>query len=311
MGAKIGVFGRTRDEYHKCIHDDIQEAGRAAGLAVEVFDSEGSAVKQGHDLVRFERDNTGTSLCALVVPEADAGYEGEVKNDPYLHLARRLLQKGVGWITLNHGREEVISCLRNEFPALPVGLIAIDNADFGRTQGQQLSRLLPGAGTALCVLGNHSDSASRDRLLGMKAELQGSEIRVEEVDGRWDPEIAEEAVYKWINSALGRQTPLHAVVCQNDAMGAGSRKALARAAQALNRPELKGLPVLGGDGLPHLGRRWVEEGHLTATVCVTLPGKPAVEQLARYWRNGSPLAGVMRLAVESYPSLGALSPATK
>jgi ABC-type sugar transport system substrate-binding protein len=223
-------------------------------------------------------------------------------------VAERLLKKGVGWITLNHGREALLMRLREEFPGLPVALVAIDNEEFGRTQGRQLRRLLPKGGTALSVRGNPFDSACRDRSRGMKAELQGSAITIEEVDARWDADTAEKVVHKWISSPLRRQTALHAIVCQNDSMGVASRKALARGADELTRPELKRLPVLGGDGLAHLGRRWVDEGTLTATVCVTLPGKPAVEQLARYWRNGSALAPVTRLGVRSYPSLNALSP---
>ena len=311
MDGKIGVFGRANDDYHTCIHREIQEAAQVAGLAVEVFDSEGSASKQAHDLVRFDHNNPGTRLCALVVPEADAMYDGEIKSDPNLQVARRLLQKGVGWIALNHGREALIPHLRNEFPKLPVGLIAIDNVEFGRTQAWQLRRLLPNGGTALCVRGNPFDSACRDRSAGMQAELEGSRIVVEEVDARWDAATAEKAVYTWLSSPMRRQVPLHAVVCQNDVMGVASRKVLARAAGELGRPELTRLPVLGGDGLPHLGRRWVDEGDLTATVCVTLPGKPAVAQLVRYWRDGSSFAAVTRLPVQSYPSLNALSPAAQ
>jgi hypothetical protein len=311
MDGKIGVFDRAGDDYHDCVHREIQEAAQAEGLAVEIFDSKASASQQAHDLVRFEHGNRGTRLCALVVPEADAMYDGEIESDPNLQVARRLLQKGVGWIVLNHGREEIIPHLRREFSALPVGMIVIDNVDFGRTQGQQLDRLLPNGGTALCVRGNPFDSACRDRSSGMRAELEGSRIVIEEIDARWDADTAEQAVYKWISSPIRRQIPLHAVVCQNDAMGVASRKALARAAGELGRPELTRLPVLGGDGLPHLGRRWVDEGALTATVCVTLPGKPAVAQLVRYWRNGSSFAALTRLPVQSYPSLDALSPAAQ
>jgi ABC-type sugar transport system substrate-binding protein len=241
------------------------------------------------------------------VPEADALAGATPESDPTLRLAERLLQKGVGWVTLNHGRDDVIASLHARFPGLPVGLVAIDNVAFGRTQALQLRILLPKGGTVLCVRGNPLDTACRDRSAGLSEGLQGSSITVEEVDGRWEVELAEKVVHKWITSR--RQTVLGAVVCQNDHMGLGARQALLHAAQDLGRPELKDLCVIGGDGLPDMGQRWVDDGTLTATVCVTLPGRAAVEQLARHWAGGAHLPPTTRLAVRSYPPLPTLSPA--
>jgi ABC-type sugar transport system substrate-binding protein len=132
---------------------------------------------------------------------------------------------------------------------------------------------------------------------------------MEEVDGRWDAAIAESIVHKWVVGPVRRERDLHAVVCQNDEMAIAARRALARAADELSRPALKSVAVLGGDGLPGRGRRWVDEGTLTATVCVTLPGGPAVSLLARHWKEGSPLPAVTRLAPTSHPALAALRPA--
>ena len=91
------------------------------------------------------------------------------------------------------------------------------------------------------------------------------------------------------------------VVAQDDVMALAARRALDRAAQEPGRADLKKIPVLGGDGLPAMGKRWVDEGKLAATVSVTLPGKTAVELLWRYWKNGAPLPAVTRLAPRPYP----------
>ncbi len=308
MDGKIGIFLNPGDDYHAAAIREIQESAQAEGLGVDVFDAEYTAAKQAHDLLRFEHDNAGKRLCAFVFPEADAIHEGDLGDDPSLHLAQRLLKKGVGWMVLNHGREAVIHRLREEFPGLPVALVAIDNAEFGRAQARQLRRLLPRGGTTLSVRGNPFDSACRDRSRGFKAELEGGGFTVEEIDGRWDPNTTEKGVHRWVSSPLRRGVALNAVVCQNDHMAISSRKALARAATELARPELMKLPVLGGDGLVGFGRRWVDEGTLTATVCVTLPGKPAVKQLVSYWREGSAISAVTKLGINYYPALNALSP---
>jgi hypothetical protein len=307
MDGTIGVFVNSTEGYQGCIIREIEEAAGLEGIAVEVFDAQHTAVKNAQDLVRFEGKSSGRQSCAFVVPEADASEDGGNESGPSLRLAERLLHKGVGWVTLNHGREDLIKSLQSRFPSLPVGLVAVDNVAFGRTQAMQLRTLLPAGGVALSVRGNPLDTACRDRSLGLKQGLQDSSIALEELDARWEAELAERMVHKWVSTR--RQAALHAVVCQNDHMGFGARRALVRAAQDLGRSELNRLYVIGGDGLPEMGQRWVDEGTLTATVCVTLPGRPAVELLARHWAGRAPVAPVTRLAVRSYPALSALSPA--
>jgi len=310
MDGRLGIFVNSVEGYQGCIVREAKTVAEKEGLALDVFDAGHNAAKQAQDLVRFANQNPGVRLCALVIPEADAIQSGEIESDPTYHLGARILQKGVGLIILNHGREPLVTALRVRFPALPVALVAVDNLEFGRMQGRQVRRLAPNGGTVLCVRGNPFDSACRDRTAGMAEELKGSGIAVEEIDARWDADLAEPAVFKWLTSPIRRQMPLSAIVSQNDHMGQASHQALARAAEELGRPHLKNVPIIGGDGLQDFGLRWVAEGALTATVVVTLPGKPAVEQLVRYWRNGVPLPAVTRLGVRSHPELAALRPAT-
>jgi ABC-type sugar transport system substrate-binding protein len=312
MDGRLGVFVFDRKvEYHRRMAVEAEQAARREGLDIRVFDSDNNAAKQAQDLVKFATDvPAGMRACALVVPLSDASDQGDIASDPTFRVARRVLQKGVGWITLNHGREDLVTALRREFPALPVAMSVVDNVDFGRIQAHQLRALLPKGGAVLAVQGNPFDSASRGRSAGLKEALAGSGITLAEVDGRWDAALAESAVAKWILSPLRRQSPLQAVASQNDEMGAGARRALVRAASELSRPELAKLPVLGGDGLEDRGRRWVDQGELTATVSVTIPGRSAVELLAKHWREAAPLPAVMRLPSSSYPALGNLRPAS-
>jgi ABC-type sugar transport system substrate-binding protein len=310
MEGRLGIFVNNVEGYQGCIVREAKAVAEKEGLAVEIFDAGHNAPKQAQDLVRFANQNPGVKLCAMVIPEADAFQSGEIEDDPTYHLGARVLQKGVGFIILNHGREPLVTALRARFPALPIALIAVDNLEFGRMQGRQLRRLVPKGGTALCVRGNPFDTACRDRSAGLAEELKDSGITVEEIDARWDADLAEPGVFKWVMSPIRRHMSLAAVVSQNDHMGQAARQALLRAADELGRPDLKKVPVIGGDGLPDFGLRWVAEGALTATVVVTLPGKPAVEQLVRYWKQGAPLPAVTRLGVKSHPDLNTLRPAT-
>jgi ABC-type sugar transport system substrate-binding protein len=302
--SKIGLFVFNQaDEYHRRLAEEAQEAARQHGVAVQVYDAGDTGAKQGQDLVRFAGENPGKRLCALVVPFADAIPEGTaVQDDATYRLARRLLQKGVGWVMLNHGRADLVTALRAEFPALPLALVAIDNLEFGRIQARLLRGLVEAGAKVLCVRGNPFDSGSQERSAGLKEGLRGAGIDIEEVDGRWDATIAEAEVRRWIASPLRHQAPLHAVVAQDDIMAIAARRALDRAVQETGRADLEGIPVIGGDGLPGMGRRWVDEGKLTATVSVTLPGRTAVELLWRHWKDSAPLPAVTRLAPTPYPA---------
>jgi Periplasmic binding protein domain len=302
QGSRIGLFVFNQDEdYHHMLAEEAAAAARQHRVPVDVFDAGQTAAKQAQDVVRFAIDHASERLCALVVPFADATGEGAIQDDPTYRVARRVLQKGVGWVMLNHGRADLVTALRAEFPSLPVALVAIDNLEFGRIQARFLRGLVKPGAKVLCVRGNPFDSGSQERSAGLAQGLNGAHIAVEDVDGRWDPALAESAVHRWITSPLRVQTALHAVVAQNDPMALSARKALNRAAGELGRPELRQVPVLGGDGLPGVGRRWVDEGTLTATVSVTLPGRAAVEMVLRHWRDGTPLPAVTRLAPEPYP----------
>jgi ABC-type sugar transport system substrate-binding protein len=301
--SKIGLFVFNQaDEYHRRLAQEAQDAARHHGIAVEVHDAGDTAAKQAQDLVRFAAENPGKRLCALIVPFADAIAEGiSIQDDATFRLARRLLQKGVGWMMLNHGRAELVTALRAEFPGLPIALVAIDNQEFGRIQARFLRALVKPGAKVLCVRGNPFDTGCQERSAGLKEGLRGAGIDLEEVDGRWEASITEAEVRRWIASPLRQQAPLHAVVAQDDVMALAARRALDRAAQELGRTELKGIPVIGGDGLPGMGRRWVDEHALTATVSVTLPGKTAVELLWRHWKDSAPLPAVTRLAPTPYP----------
>ncbi len=308
MEGIIGLFVNDITRYPGAIIREVKETAEPQGITVEVFDGQHTAAKQAQDLVRFEHESRAQRRCAFAIPEADAISVRDVLTHPNYLVGQRLLQKGTGIITLNHGSEAVVNALRAKFPDLPVGLVAIDNVGFGRAQGRQIRALVPRGGTLLCVLGNPFDSASHDRTAGLKAEL-GTDFTLEEIDGHWGEQVAETVVFKWIMSPIHRHKPLDGVVAQNDPMGAAARRTLERAGDELNRPELKRIPVLGGDGLPEIGLPWVTQGLLTATICVTLPGKAAVEQLLAFWRDGTPVPAVTRLPVWSHPEISSLRPA--
>jgi ABC-type sugar transport system substrate-binding protein len=66
------------------------------------------------------------------------------------------------------------------------------------------------------------------------------------------------------------------VVCQNDAMAVGARRAMREL-----RPDWTDVPLTGCDGLPNGGQELVATGELAATVVKPPTTGPAIEVVAR------------------------------
>jgi ABC-type sugar transport system substrate-binding protein len=100
----------------------------------------------------------------------------------------------------------------------------------------------------------------------------------------------------WLRLKTAERFVPDAVVCQNDHMARGTRRALERL-----QPEWARAPFLGCDGLPGSGRRDVDEGRLAATVAVPSCAGPALE-LALAWKRGGALPPAETvLAPQPYP----------
>ena len=141
-------------------------------------------------------------------------------------------------------------------------------------------------------------SAARQRLEGFEesARERGCVLRV--LNGEWTAASAEKAVAAWLRLKTAERFVPQAVVCQNDNMARGTRRAL-----ELQRPQWARLPFFGCDGLPASGRRDVDEGRLAATVALPSCAGPAIELALRWKRDGvlPPLETV--LAPTPYPAL--------
>ena len=150
----------------------------------------------------------------------------------------------------------------------------------------------------LYLQGPPDASAARLRLAGFEgaARERGLELRV--LNAEWTERSADKAVTAWLRLKTAERFVPQAVVCQNDNMARGTRRAL-----ELLRPEWAQLPCFGCDGLPGSGRRDVDEGRLAATVTLPSCAGPAVEQALRWKRDGVLPSAETVLAPAPYPAL--------
>jgi ABC-type sugar transport system substrate-binding protein len=279
----------AEQEYQTLQGDDAQAACTRLAAQADVVFAEDNAVMQIQQLFRLihapEFERPAAVLLHTRVPD---GLE---------RVARNAARAGIGWFLLNR-TAPYLDPLRAEHPELALAAIMTDHAEIGRIQARQLARLVPEARHVLYVQGPPDAAAARLRLTGFEEQSRerGLELRV--LNAEWTERGADKAVASWLRLKTAERFQPQAVVCQNDNMARGARRAL-----ELLQPEWARLPFFGCDGLPGSGRRDVDEGRLAATVTLPSCAGPAVEQALRWKRDGVLPSAETVLAPSPYPAL--------
>jgi ABC-type sugar transport system substrate-binding protein len=270
----------------------------AKGLAsVDVLFAENNAILQIQQLYR--------AVHAPAERRPDAVIVETVTGEGLERVARSAVQAGVAWALLNR-KVPYIPDLRAQRASAPVFTVSTDQVAVGRIQGRQLRALLPrDGGQVLYIQGPADTSAAIERLQGAHEILAGLPIDLKVLDGDWTEASGARAIESWLRlKSAEKSIRIDAVVCQNDAMAAGARRALLSAS-----PHLHGVPVTGVDGLPGRGQRLVDEGLLAATVQVPSNAGRALTLLVDLLRHEAGGRGQdVTLAPQSYPDLADLGP---
>jgi ABC-type sugar transport system substrate-binding protein len=191
--------------------------------------------------------------------------------------------------------------VRAEFPHALVAAVAPRQEGIGEVQGQHATALARPGAFVILMTGESRSQAAIDRQRGFE-RMVGSRFDVHVLEGRWSTEGAIQAMADWFRVGARRQTPIELIVCQNDTMAAGVRKALADQAGASGRNDLLHIPLVGCDGLQQEGRAMVARGELAATVVLPATTPPALQLLRRYWDSGAQSRTVL-LEGTPFPSL--------
>jgi ABC-type sugar transport system substrate-binding protein len=279
----------AEQEYQALQGEDARAVSERFAAATEVLFAEDNAVLQIQQVFRLihapQAERPAAVLIHTRVPE---GLE---------RVARNAARAGIGWFLLNR-TAPYLETLRAEHPELAIAAITTDHGEIGRIQARQLAQLAPEASRVLYLQGPPEAPAARLRLEGFQeaARERGYELRILNAD--WTVTSADKAVTGWLRLESASRFVPQAVVCQNDNMASGTRRAL-----ELLRPEWARLPFLACDGLPDSGRRDVDEGRLAATVVLPSCAGPAIELALRWKRDGVVPPAETVLAPSPYPAL--------
>ena len=241
MPKVVVALLNAEQEFQQLQAKDARESAARLELDVEVVFAEGHAVVQIQQLFKHIHAPEAERPVAIVV-EAATG-EGLER------VARNAVNAGIGWILVN-ARVAYVDELRREHPDLPIAMLGTDQREVGRIQGRQCRALLPGGGNVLCVQGPADSTVTLDRLEGLKEAL-GTGFEVRGLNGDWTEASGEKAVVAWLRLKTAEAFRPDLVVCQNDSMAAGARKAI-RGHRRSGRP----CPSSAATGCRRAARGW-------------------------------------------------------
>jgi ABC-type sugar transport system substrate-binding protein len=281
----VGLLN-AEQEFQQLQATDAREAARRLKLDVEISFAEGHAVVQIQQLFRHIHKAPAERPAAIVLePATGEGLE---------RVARNAVKAGIGWVLLN-AEVAYLDELRAAHPELPIAIVGTDHREAGRIQGRQARALVPAGKRVFCVQGPADASATARRFEGLKETL-GAGFEVRSVNGDWTEVGGEKAVASWLRLKTAEAFKPDLVVCQNDSMAIGARKALRE-----HRSDWGALPLLGCDGLPEGGQKQVAEGLLAGTVVTPPNTGVALELVVRWLETKQAPARELLLAPRSYP----------
>src|SRR5205807_4520676 len=213
-------------------------------------------------------------------------------------VAKAAVAAGIGWGILNREADYIAELRRDT--RIPVFAVSPDQEEVGRIQGKQLAALTRD-GNVLYIEGPSSSSAANLRTKGILSTKPGG-VTMKMLKGDWSERSAHHAVRSWLALSTSKELQIQAVVCQNDAMAMGARKALLDLTEA-ERERWLHTPFLGCDGVTKTGQEWVRSGQLRATVVIPPMAGLALEMLAKSISAGAMPGERTLCAPRSFPSM--------
>jgi ribose transport system substrate-binding protein len=270
-----------------------QLAADKFGLQAEIVFADNDAVLQTQQILSYIQD-PGKRPSAILVEPVGTGMP---------QVARAAVSAGIGWVLVNGG-VDYISELRSRSKA-PVFAIVSDHEEIGRIQGRQIAALLGDEDCVLYIEGPTVRDVSRLRTQGMMS-TKPPKVTVKKLKGDWTQHSGHNAIKSWLSLSTSRDLHVSMIAAQNDDMAIGARRAFEEVGDLGERDAWLTRPIIGCDGVPKSGQRWVGEGKLAATVISPpLPGE-AMQLLANAFKTGSPPAERTVVVPSSFPALNQL-----
>jgi len=266
----------------------VAEMAARLGVQIQVIYADNDAVNQTQQLIRIIQDPTQRPSAILVEPVGTGMPQ----------VAKAAVGAGIGWGIINSDPDYIAELRRGG--AAPVFSVSTDQSEVGRIQGNQLGVLVP-EGNVLYIEGPFNSMATQLRTKGMLTNKPAA-VELKVLKGDWTERSAHVAAKSWMSLGSSRQLQIRAVVCQNDAMAMGARKAFIDLTEK-DREQWLSIPFTGCDGVTKTGQEWVRRGLLKATIITAPAAGIALEILAKAVNAGSMPPDRTLIPPRSFPAV--------
>jgi ABC-type sugar transport system substrate-binding protein len=250
----------------------VTEMAARLGIKIQIIYADNDAVNQTQQLVKIIQDPIQRPTAILVEPVGTGMPQ----------VAKAAIAAGIGWGIINSDPDYIAELRRGG--AVPAFSVSTDQSEVGRIQGKQLAVLVAG-GNVLYIEGPFNSTATQLRTKGMLS-TKPSAVELKMLKGDWTERSAHNAVKSWLSLGSSRQLQIRGVICQNDAMAMGARKAFVDLTEK-DREQWLSIPFTGCDGVTKTGQEWVRRGLLKATIITAPAAGIALEILAKAVNVGS------------------------
>jgi len=266
----------------------VTEMATRLGIKMQLIYADNDAVNQTQQLIKIIQDPSQRPTAILVEPVGTGMPQ----------VAKAAVAAGIGWGIINSDPDYIAELRRGG--AVPVFSVSTDQSEVGRIQGKQMGILVP-VGNVLYVEGPFNSTATQLRTKGMiSTKPAGVELKV--LKGDWTERSAHNAAKSWLSLGSSRELKIRGVICQNDSMAMGARKAFVDLTEK-DREQWLSIPFTGCDGVTRTGQEWVRRGLLKATIITAPAAGTALEILAKAVNSGSMPVDHTLIPPRSFPAI--------
>jgi len=269
----------------------VTEVATRLGVKMQLIYADNDAVNQTQQLIKIIQDPSQRPTAILVEPVGTGMPQ----------VAKAAVAAGIGWGIINSDPDYIAELRRSG--AVPVFSVSTDQSEVGRIQGKQMSVLVP-AGNVLYIEGPFNSTATQLRTKGMLSTKPAA-VELKVLKGDWTERSAHNAAKSWLSLGSSREFQIRGVICQNDSMAMGARKAFVDLTEK-DREQWLSIPFTGCDGVTRTGQDWVRRGLLKATIITAPAAGTALEILAKAVNSGSMPPDRTLIPPQSFPAIEGL-----
>lgn len=266
----------------------VADMAARLGVKIQIIYADNDAVNQTQQLIKIIQDPIQRPSAILVEPVGTGMPQ----------IAKAAVAAGIGWGIINSDPDYIPELRRSG--EVPVFSVSTDQSEVGRIQGKQLGVLVP-EGNVLYIEGPFNSTATQYRTKGMLSTKPAA-VELKMLKGDWTERSAHQAAKSWLSLGSSRQLQIRAVICQNDAMAMGARKAFVGLTEK-DREQWLNTPFTGCDGVTKTGQDWVRRGLLKATIITAPAAGIALEILAKAVNAGAMPPDRTLIPPKSFPAI--------